>query len=70
MVEVANSGVNWAEPREFDASQPIALPPGNHSGGNVAATMDGAVHFLLNGTPPEQIRAMTTSRGGESVTPP
>ena len=66
-VETANSGVNWAEPRDFDASQPVPLPPGNHAGGNIVATMDGAVHFLSSGTPPDQVHAMTTSRGGESV---
>ena len=36
MVEVKNSGINWAEPRDLDISQPMALPPGNHPGGNLA----------------------------------
>jgi len=36
MIEVKSSGINWAEPRDVDFSQPTSLPPGNHPNINLA----------------------------------
>jgi len=66
IVEVKNSGINWAEPRDLDLSQPMALPPGNHSGGNVIAMADGRVAFLpTDSTTPEEVRKLATRNGRE-----
>ena len=67
IVEVRGSGVNWAEPKDLDISQPMPLPPGNHPGGNNVGLADGAVRFMSKNVPPEQIRAMATKSGGEVI---
>jgi hypothetical protein len=67
VVEVKNSGVGWAEPRDLDLSQPVGLPPGNHPGGHVAGFADGHVQFIPNNTPPADIRAAATIRGNETL---
>ncbi len=67
MVEFKGSGVNWAEPRDLDISQPMSLPPGNHPGGNIVAFFDGSVRFIPSDTPPSTIHAMATRAGGEVV---
>jgi prepilin-type processing-associated H-X9-DG protein len=67
MVEVKGSGIGWAEPRDFDASQPGSLPPGNHAAGNNVAMADGSVRTLSTNTPPATIRAAATRNGGEAV---
>src|SRR5439155_1933772 len=46
VVEVKNSGINWAEPRDINIGQPMSLPAGNHPGGNIAAFADGSVRFI------------------------
>ena len=70
MVEIKGSGVKWSEPREFDISQPMSLPPGNHPGGNIVALYDGSVRFISSNTPPTTIHAMATRAGGEVVPVP
>jgi hypothetical protein len=67
MVEVRDSGINWAEPRDLDISQPMPLPRGNHPGGNLAVYFDGHTYLISNRTPPETIRALATRAGGEVV---
>jgi type II secretory pathway pseudopilin PulG len=67
MVEVKNSGINWAEPRDLDISQPMALPPSNHPSGNLAVFIDGHTQVIPKTVPPEQIRAMATRSGGEQI---
>jgi hypothetical protein len=67
LVEVRGSGINWAEPRDLDLSQPMALPPGNHPNINLAAFCDGHVTSIANGTPPDEIRALATRAGGEKT---
>ena len=70
-VEVKGSGVNWAEPRNFDASQPSPLPPGNHPGGNLVLFADGSTRFVTQAaaTPPV-VRQISTKDGGEPVVLP
>ena len=70
VVEVRNSGVSWAEPKDLDISQPMALPPGNHPGGNIAAFGDGSVRFLSKALPAQTVRDTATKAGGEIVSLP
>jgi hypothetical protein len=66
LVEVKNSAISWAEPRDVDCSQPMTLPPGNHPGGNVIAMGDGSVIFLrADSTTPNEIRKLATRNGRE-----
>jgi hypothetical protein len=65
IVEVAGSGVNWAEPEDWDCTTP--LPRGNHPGGNIIGLADGSVRFLQKSTPPATIQALTTRNGKEPV---
>jgi type II secretory pathway pseudopilin PulG len=67
MVEVKNSGINWAEPRDLDISQPMSLPAGNHPGGNLAVFFDGHTQMIPKTVPPQQIRAMATRSGEERI---
>jgi hypothetical protein len=70
VVEVQNSGVSWAEPKDLDINQAMALPAGNHSGGNLAAIGDGSVRFISKSVSPQTIRDMATKAGNEMVTLP
>jgi prepilin-type processing-associated H-X9-DG protein len=75
VVEVRNSGIHWAEPRDLHVDQ---MPPGinaaagqgisiDHPDGVNVALVDGSVRFLPSTTPPEQIRAMLSIAGGEEI---
>ncbi len=65
LIEVKNSGIHWAEPRDWDAATP--LPPSNHKSGNVVGFADGSVRPLAPGTPFTTIQAATSRAGGEQV---
>jgi type II secretory pathway pseudopilin PulG len=65
MVDVRDSGIGWAEPRDVDISQPMALPPSNHPGVTLGAFYDGSVKTISNTVPPEEVRAMATEAGME-----
>jgi hypothetical protein len=65
LVEVKESGINWAEPNDWDAATP--LPPGNHKTGNIVGFADGSVRPIAAGTSPASIQAATTRAGGEAV---
>jgi hypothetical protein len=65
MIDAANTGISWAEPRDFDASQPIALPPSNHPGVTLGALFDGSVRAISKDISPEEVRAMATEAGME-----
>jgi prepilin-type processing-associated H-X9-DG protein len=75
VVEVAGTGVNWAEPVDLDASSlrtPInAGGPGTtgsrHGRGIQAAMCDGSVRFLDENTDPVTLQAMITRAGGEPI---
>jgi type II secretory pathway pseudopilin PulG len=65
-VEVKESGINWAEPRDWDSSTP--LPAGNHPQGNIVAMGDGSVRPLdTKNMPPNMIQSAATRAGGEAV---
>ena len=65
VVEIDASGVNWAEPRDLDLSQPAPLPPGTNAGGNHVAFADGSVRLAPKTLTPQQIREMATRNGKE-----
>jgi prepilin-type processing-associated H-X9-DG protein len=78
VVEVANSGILWMEPRDLKAEDiTFAINDGTPQGirsehGAVANVLfcDGAVYPLGDTTDPARIEAMTTIAGGEDVREP
>jgi len=75
VVEVAGSGVNWAQPTDLDASQ-ITFPLGArnpnstgsfHPGGLNVAMCDGSVRFVSNSIAQAVWDALITKDGGERV---
>ena len=78
VVEVADSGVRWAEPKDLqfdqidfkgDGSRWQGIGGSYHPGGFNAAFCDGSVRFLSNSINPQLIRAMLTIDGGEQIPP-
>lgn len=75
VVETTNSGIHWIEPRDLHISQmakTINSPAeqgisSSHPGGAHALKCDGAARFLSDTLPAEQIRALLTRAGGETV---
>jgi prepilin-type processing-associated H-X9-DG protein len=83
VVEIANSGIHWMEPRDLNISEmTLEVNPKNgrgissrHAGfkfprelgGANVGFADGSVRFLPETTLPEDLRAMLTRSGGESV---
>jgi prepilin-type processing-associated H-X9-DG protein len=74
LVEVADSGINWAEPKdlEFDkidfkinGQKPCV--GSHHSHGANAALCDGSVRFFDNKLAPEMLKAALTIDGGKKV---
>jgi hypothetical protein len=66
LVELANSGAHWAEPKDLDiATLAGGLPPGNHPGGNEVGLFDGSVRFVAKKNDPQALRALLTRSGGE-----
>jgi len=77
IVEVAASGIHWAEPRDLGADEiTFAINDGSspgigshHPGGANVALCDGSVHFFSDEIAPSQVEAMSTIDGGEVVSP-
>ena len=75
IVEVANAGILWMEPRDLDVTQmapTINATTGQgirseHTGGAVVAFVDAHTEFLSDSTTAEEIAAMLTIAGGEEV---
>lgn len=75
IVEVANSGIHWMEPRDLEVGERIDAvntPHGNcpsslHPGGALAAMADGTIRFLPNSLTVEELRAILTVAGGEPL---
>jgi len=78
VVEVADSGIHWMEPRDLHVAQmaPGINPPAgqgissNHRGGANVVFADGSVRFLRNDTPLEALEAMLRVDGGETFSWP
>jgi len=78
VVEEANSGINWMEPRDLDATTITysindGSPEGirsDHPGGANVLFCDGSVRFLSDMTSPSDLKSMTTIAGGEAMTQP
>ena len=74
-VEVKNSGIHWAEPRDLDftsMSFRINDPNGTgigsyHTGGALVALADGSIRFVEEGLDPKLLKALITINGGEDV---
>jgi hypothetical protein len=75
LVEVANSDVGWAEPKDLSFDQiDFAINSEKrkgigsaHSSGALVAFCDGRVEFIENSTRPERVKAMLTIDGGEKI---
>jgi prepilin-type processing-associated H-X9-DG protein len=75
LVEMADSGINWLEPRDLDVQEmsfEVNDPAGNsissrHPGVANVAFADGSVQSIDDDIDPETVKAMTTIAGGEEV---
>jgi prepilin-type processing-associated H-X9-DG protein len=75
VVEMANSGIHWTEPRDLDVTKmPLRVNSktgqgvsGRHTGGVNVAFADGSVRFLSDGLLPKMLHALLTRDGGEEV---
>jgi prepilin-type processing-associated H-X9-DG protein len=75
VVEIADSGIHWMEPRDLHVSQMSRTVNGKsgqgissaHPGGAVVGFADGRVRFLSNTSSAATIEALLTIRGGEKV---
>jgi type II secretory pathway pseudopilin PulG len=65
--DIKNSGIHWSEPRDLNISAPMPLPPGNHPNVNLAVFYDGHTTAIIKNTPPQIIRDLSTSAGGEQI---
>ena len=75
VVEIANSGIHWMEPRDLDLSD--ITPTINsktargiasrHHLGAWCILADGNVRFLPEKMPPERLRILLTIHGGENL---
>ncbi len=75
LVEVANSGIQWSEPRDLHVNQmaPWINPragqgiSSGHPGGVILTFADGHSEFIPNTLPPETLRALLSIDGGEQI---
>jgi prepilin-type processing-associated H-X9-DG protein len=75
VVEVAGSGIHWAEPRDLHVMQmsPDVNPSAGmglssrHEGGTHVLFGDGSVRFIANATPRKTLQALLTRAGGEVI---
>ena len=75
LVEVADSGIHWLEPRDLHVRQmaPGVNPKSGqgissvHRGGANVVFADGSVHFIRDDITPELLRALLTPAGGEKI---
>jgi len=70
MIEAKSAGVHWAEPRDFDLSQPSPLPPGNHPNINIVLLGDGSVRSINKTLSPQLLHQLGTKNGGEPASLP
>jgi len=78
LVEAAESGVNWLEPRDLtyeEAARGINAKTGfgissHHDGGTMVLFADGHAQFLSDDTPIDQLRLFLERNDGQTVTLP
>jgi hypothetical protein len=79
VVEMANSGIHWMEPKDlaFDEAVRGINQPGVKSGisskhvyGANVLLSDGSVHFIKDDTPAAVLHGLLTAAGGENVALP
>lgn len=68
VIEVIDSGIEWMEPRDLTLNEAIQLIRSSPDGVNVVMVY-GDVWHLDNTVPEDNLRALMTINGGESVTP-
>ena len=72
VVEAMDSQIQWTEPKDFDISQFGGSAPDGmssfHAGGFHATFADGSVRFVSEYLGSQQLQAMSTINGGETVT--
>ena len=68
VVEMADSGINWMEPRDWDTTGPDQ-PSSYHPRVFNALLADGSVRGVEQDVDPNLLKAMTTIDGGEDVNP-
>lgn len=68
LVEVADAGIHWMEPRDltFDEAT-VGTASSHHAGGFNVLFCDGSIHFLENDLSTAVLHDMLTARGGEVV---
>jgi type II secretory pathway pseudopilin PulG len=71
VVEARDSGVHWAEPKDFDIGQFTGPAPNGmssfHTGGFHAAFADGSVKFISDNLGSQGMHGLSTIKGGEVV---
>lgn len=75
LVEVADSDINWMEPRDMSFDQAVVGVnvdkqhgiSSNHGGGVSFAFVDGHIDFLPDSISPATLRALLTIAGGEKI---
>ena len=75
VIEVADSGIHWMEPRDLHVLQmsPTINPKAGqgissrHKGGAIGLLADGSVRFLSEKLTAETIRGLLTIQGGETI---
>jgi len=70
LVEVANSGINWLNPRDLSLDESLKNDDSQHATGAMHLFFDGSVHFLKRNIDRKVYRALLTANGQEVVTLP
>lgn len=75
VVEIANSGIHWMEPRDLHVRQMAPTinskngqgMSSKHEGGANGQLTDGSVRFFANDLPAETLKSLLTRNGGDNV---
>jgi hypothetical protein len=74
MIAETTAGINWMEPRDLDVNQmsfaingSLTEVSSHHPGGAGAATADGSVHFLAQSIGAQELRALMSRAGDETI---
>ncbi len=66
VMETKGTGVNWAEPKDIDISQPLPTT-GSHPNVVLVLFADGSVRTMSKDVPPDVMKSLSTRNGGEVV---